>query len=468
LKTARVLRCAAFAANLLLLMLKSAHGEQLRCFEIRPSRAAIGENVQIELRGLTPGQPVLLRLCATNLFGRTWESHAEFLTDGRGRVVVANQAPRSGTYRHPDAAGLFWSLARPANNKSVTQSNGESLNPADFQLTAEVQGKVLATARLTRLFIAPGVKRIAVRDGPLRGTLFLPAGRGSHPGVLVLGGSEGGLHELNAAFLASKGYAALALAYFGFEDLPKSFENIPLEYFEAAIEWLGARKDVRPDQIAAMGASRGGELALLLGSTFPKIKAVVAFAPSGIVWPGIGREGVDEAAWTFHGRSVPFLTSRDYTSEQNQEMERILSHQPIDFRKLFLLSLDNKAAVEKATIPVQKINGPVLLISGQDDRVWPSTLLCNRVVDQLKQAKHPFPDCQLVYPGAGHFIPIPNLPATVNVIIHPVTKTQIDLGGDPEHTARASVDSWAHILKFLHAALSQSPRLRTPKGDALM
>lgn len=98
------------------------------------------------------------------------------------------------------------------------------------------------------------------------------------------------------------------------------------------------------------------------------------------------------------------------------------------------------------------------------DRVWPSTLLCDRVMEQLKRAKHRFADCQLVCPGPGHFIPLPNLPATVNAIIHPVTKTEIDLGGDPEYTARAAVDSWAYILKFLHAALRQSSRLRTPKA----
>jgi hypothetical protein len=89
-------------------------------------------------------------------------------------------------------------------------------------------------------------------------------------------------------------------------------------------------------------------------------------------------------------------------------------------------------------------------------------------MEQLKQAKHAFSDRQLVYPGAGHFIPLPNLPATVNVIIHPVTKTEIDLGGDAEHTARAAADSWAYILRFLHSAFSQSSRLQTPKDRALM
>jgi dienelactone hydrolase len=204
-----------------------------------------------------------------------------------------------------------------------------------------------------------------------------------------------------------------------------------------------------------MGGSRGGELALLLGSTFQQIKCVVAFAPSGIVWPGIDPNGVDEAAWTFCGRPVPFLSNRDSTPEQKQEIQRVLSRQPIDFEQLFSLTLANKAAVEKATIPAQRVHGPILLISGQDDRVWPSTQLASRVMAQLEQAKHPFPDLHLTYAGAGHFIPLPTLPATVHVFTHPATKTEIALGGDTEHTAAAAVDSWAHILKFLRSTFGQ-------------
>ncbi len=44
-----------------------------------------------------------------------------------------------------------------------------------------------------------------------------------------------GLWEHAAALLASHGYAALALAYFGVEDVPKDLINIPLEYFGTAL-----------------------------------------------------------------------------------------------------------------------------------------------------------------------------------------------------------------------------------------
>jgi dienelactone hydrolase len=42
-------------------------------------------------------------------------------------------------------------------------------------------------------------------------------------------------------------------------------------------------------RVAAVGNSKGGELALLLGATYPQdVKAVVGYAPSAVVWEGIG------------------------------------------------------------------------------------------------------------------------------------------------------------------------------------
>src|SRR5947199_123091 len=85
---------------------------------------------------------------------------------------------------------------------------------------------------------------------------------------------------------------SMALAYFNYEGLPQDLIEIPLEYFETAIGWLQRRPDLDGDRIAVSGTSRGGELVLLLGATFPAVKAVIAYVPSGIVHGGIGRSGV--------------------------------------------------------------------------------------------------------------------------------------------------------------------------------
>ncbi len=159
-------------------------------------------------------------------------------------------------------------------------------------------------------FVAPSVVRKPLGENGLVGTLFLPENSGRFPGVIVVGGSDGGLEwaERRAALLGSHGFAALGLAYFAYDDLPKELVNIPLEYFGHAIRWMQSQDGVAGERLAVLGASQGGELALLLGSKFPDIKAAVAYVPSGVMWPAYtaSHNAQPQAAWTYQGRPLPY------------------------------------------------------------------------------------------------------------------------------------------------------------------
>ena len=120
------------------------------------------------------------------------------------------------------------------------------------------------------------------------GVLYGPSTPRPHPAVIVLGGVGGGLREGGAEALASEGFAALALAYFGVDPLPRELVEVPLEYFGKALGWLKSQPEVDADRMAVVGNSKGGELALLLGASYPEdVKAVVGYAPSAVVWQGI-------------------------------------------------------------------------------------------------------------------------------------------------------------------------------------
>ena len=68
----------------------------------------------------------------------------------------------------------------------------------------------------------------------------------------------------------------MGIAYFGIDSLPATLGEIPLEYFERALAWLVRQPEVQPGRLAVLGISRGSEMALQLGATFPAIRAVVA------------------------------------------------------------------------------------------------------------------------------------------------------------------------------------------------
>ena len=193
-----------------------------------------------------------------------------------------------------------------------------------------------------------------------------------------------------------------------------------------------------------MGASRGGELALLLGATFPEIRGVIAYAPSGVTWPGIGREHSPQprASWTVRGMPVPFVPPAPPSAAE-------VSGGAIAFTPWFLECLKDTDAVARAEIAVEKINGPVLMISGKDDRMWPSTVLSEIAMRRLERHRFPHRYRHLSYDGAGHAIMFPYTPSTITEIFHPVARSLMAFGGTPKATAAARADSWREALKFL-------------------
>ena len=348
---------------------------------------------------------------------------------------------------------LFWTMDLDPAEPEVSPFAKADISPMLMRFVAEVDGTIAASATLERLFVAPGVTVEPVQAQGLAGRLFRPAATEPRPGVLVVGGSSGGLRwsEQTAALLAAHGYTTLALAYFAYEHLPARLVNIPLEYFETAIYWLQADASVLDDRLAVMGLSRGGELVLLLGATFPQVKAVVAYVPGAVIFGGFGGDVEGVAAWSYRGTPLPFL--RDPTTPA--EKEAFLGQEPIPLTPYFHTLFADPAAVELATIPVERTRGPILLISGQDDQMWPSTMMSEMVIKRLEAHAYPFPYHHLSYAGAGHIIGFPYLPTTVNQGRHPVDGKVYALGGNARGNAFARQDSWTQVLRFLREHLGR-------------
>lgn len=173
---------------------------------------------------------------------------------------------------------------------------------------------VLAAGLLTVLVgcstpAAQPVEQRTIVAGAVRGDLFFPTGDSPAPGVIVLGGSEGGRPSTTARTLAQQGYAVLALAYFGEPGLPATLQQVPLEVGLDAADWLLAQPEVEGPRLGLVGTSRGGELALLLAATrSAPFAAVVVNAGSDVVFPaGPVGPAASTSSWTLAGRDVPFI-----------------------------------------------------------------------------------------------------------------------------------------------------------------
>ena len=415
--------------------------------EATPSVALVDERVSIQARGYAARQEVTLRASMPAEGPREWEASATFTADQNGAIEPALQAPLAGTYDGCDAMGLFWSMQRLRHAEHRSSLEPPGLAPMTITLTAEAHDQPLVSTTLHRLFMAADVTRTVVREADLVGTLFHPAGRGPHPAILVLGGSDGGVTEEPAALLASHGYVTLALAYFGVAPLPAQFVQIPLDYIGMAITWLHAHPGVSGDRIAVWGGSKGAELALLAAATFPQIRAVVGWMPSAVVSQGLA-EGEPLSSWTYRGAPLPFAPFL----VTDTEWQTMLASPPLSLRTLYESMWRDPAAVERATIHVEQITGPVFLVSGTDDQMWPSSTFAALVIDRLRQHQRPYRSAHVHYPGAGHGIMFPYLPTTTSTEMSDGVLSYAK-GGTPALNAHAGSHAWSAMLAFLAESL---------------
>lgn len=412
-------------------------------FTVKPATALVDTPLEIRVSGLAPGTPVTITATMNDAKDVAWRSHATFVADADGRVDPARDAPRYGSYGGAHAMGLVWSMQPvgakdPATNIFSPAKGGERI-----ALALNAGTKTLASATATLLGALPGIRREKVDSDGLVGVLYRPADSHPHPAVIVLGGSEGGLEPqtAQAALLASHGYAALGLAYFRTPGLPDSLVNIPLEYFAKAANWLVAQPGVAGRRVAVMGWSKGAEGALLVAATYPKLfSAAIAFAPSSVVNFGLNYgPGPQTSSWSLDGKPVPFaaypMSSFHYTPGGKAS-----------FRAGYLGALETPDAAS-AAIPVERIAGPVLLLSGTDDQIWPSSIYAQRIMARLAAHHHAYRDVSLCYQGAGHMILWPYRPTVTTSA--PFGAMTLELGGNLRSYAFADEDSWPKVLKFL-------------------
>lgn len=421
---------------------------------ISPADALIDVPRQIRVEHVAPGATV--EITALTRRNRVlWQAQAAYTAGEDGAVDLTRDAPVSGDYTGLAPMGLIWAQS-PDDGKSREYFNQPVTDALVTEVVVRAEGAE-ARGSFTQRLAADGVTRVEVREEGLVGTLYLPAGSapGAHPAVMILNGSGGGINEPRAALYASRGYAAFALAYFKAPGLSDYISNTPLEYFQTGLRWL--RKKVQPlhDFVAISGQSRGGELVLLLGATFPKeVSAVVAYVPGAVVHSGqnacdpkIGREG---PTWLLGGKPIPHVWENNRTATWAPFDEGPAPHR---HEKAILTALQDPDAVARARIRVEDIEGPVMLLSGTDDGSWPSSLYSKMVQDKLTEVRHPYPVQWLDYENGGHSILFPYVPTTQLVYAHPVSGKISTSGGNPKDNARADQESWEGVKTFLDAAV---------------
>ncbi|XP_032261417.1 peroxisomal succinyl-coenzyme A thioesterase [Phoca vitulina] len=409
-------------------------------------RCSWDEPVRIAVRGLAPRQPVTLRASLRDEKGALFRAHARYQADAGGLLDLARAPALGGSFVGLEPMGLLWALEPDKPFWRFVKRDVQTPFAVELEVLDGHEpdaGRVLGRAVHERDFLRPGVRREPVRAGRVRATLFLPPGPGPFPGIIDIFGTGGGLMEYRASLLAGHGFATLALAYYNFEDLPKEIDGIYLDYFEEALCYMLQHSKVKGPGIGLLGISLGADICLSMASFLKNISATVSINGSGFSGnraiyykqtciPSLGHD--------FRRIKVAFSGLLDI----------------VDIRNDIVGGHENPSM-----IPIEKAQGPILFIVGQDDHNWRSEL-CAQIASERLQA-HGREKPQIIsYPGTGHFIEPPYFPLCP-ASVHTLVNKPIIWGGEPRAHSKAQEDAWKQILTFFCKHLGGTQNIASPK-----
>ncbi|XP_045928585.1 peroxisomal succinyl-coenzyme A thioesterase-like isoform X1 [Micropterus dolomieu] len=417
---------------------------------VLPSRALVDQKFKVVVENLPPGSPVTLHSLHHSEENDFWEAFGHYISDHGGTVCVAEDLSFGGTYTGKEPMGLLWSMRPvPGSRKGLRLRKRDVCSPMLVKVSvysghvAEgfMEQAPLASVLIERLYMAPGVQRIDIREKGVRGTLFIPTGPGPFPGLLDMWGGGGGLFEYRSALLASRGYVSFALEYFAPGEQRSA--DVELNLFETAFCILKDHPQVIPEKIGLLGLSLGSTVTMYLAAESTVIKPHCCVCVSSS--HGYPRGGPLRGVFELMLKNSHIMR----VDENNYQIWRDVG-----------LGLTSDLSKK---VDVGKINCPMLLVNGEDDHVW-ATVECAEDIAQMMQAagkEHLLTRVQ--YPNTGHLIEPPYSPhfrASTFFIHHTKQKVIMLWGGQTKPHSDAQEDAWRKILSFLQYNLYCSPTLK--------
>lgn len=220
----------------------------------------------------------------------------------------------------------------------------------------------------------------------------------ARPLIVGFGGAEGGNGWASERWKARRehfnalGYNMLALGYFGTNSTPQHLDRISLNAVHAAINQ--GRSQQSSEQTAnscviLIGGSKGAELALTLAANFEDIDAVIGIVPGSAVFAA-HTPAMNTSSWALDDKPLPFVPV-PWSATWDLINHRILA--------VMERAMADQAAFDAASIPVEKIRGPIYLLSATRDELWPSTRMSERMMVRLKQHGSPYPHRHIAIEG---------------------------------------------------------------------
>jgi dienelactone hydrolase len=411
--------------TLLLLLFSCQSGVQINT---NKNAVILGDNIDIKIAGLTPNESYLVHLQQLK-DNQLLYSYAEFKSDEKGLISLDHDEALSGAYIGQDSLGLFSYLDIQDSAKFLKDIPCEEC----FFIQVSQHERVLAEKQVDRINHSEDALSYIINKGDLK--VDVHQVESSEVLILVLGGSEGNNLFSNglAKVLAAKGYSAAAISYFGGENQVKTLLKIPMEIIDRSRTYIESEIG-KHEKVYILGVSRGAELALLYASHREDINGVFAIAPSSYVHQSFTFNKL--SAWTMDGVPVPFVPYGLALPERDEQGKT-------SFLNAYMEAIST--ADSTMEIPVENIKGNIVLFSGKDDQVWPSTLMADKIEARLEAKEFPYKCYNYQYEEAGHNI---TPPAYLTEVLY---EFPYAMGGTIKGDVEAKADVWQKVLSFLES-----------------
>ena len=413
---------------------------------VEPLASLVTEPISISGKNFQPNSPITIQAsvdCPSEKISFT--SLAHYLTNHDGSFNLQETEAYGGSYTETHDMGLFWSMKNRDHSLNRIQTTNASI-PLTYTFNV-YNGEIIQpeyvtpndTVAVTRAFLNGNTIRLPVKSGNIRGTIFIPDGDGPFPTIITMygGNKRKAVVEDAAGILSNNGFVTLALAYFGVDDLPKSYTAKPLriEYFEEAVEYLCLHDKVKKDSIGVWGLSKGGELGLGMIQHLPQIKAICCINCS------IASSG---SATTYKGNKIDALT---------YDLQRAKVH---DDNTINIMNVVNDPKDEpNSIIKFETTKADVLWIVGLDDISGHYELFADmgkERMDNIGKTNYEV----IKYPGIGHLVDVPYMPPCL-MSNHPVDPSlRVLFGGDTLLQSISQDKMWKKIFSFFKKTLKSN------------
>ncbi|MCR4814672.1 MAG: alpha/beta hydrolase [Lachnospiraceae bacterium] len=223
--------------------------------------------------------------------------------------------------------------------------------------------------------------------------------------IVVMGGEQSLLPGIKfAERFADYGITGLSVSLYGAEGLPDSPNQIPVDMFIPAVEYLRDKKKI--EHISIYGQSMGSIFAVLAAQYVGGFDNIIMVSPTHVPFEGTLKDkktmtGRSIATW--HEEDIPYVCA-DFSKvkagkyQKHPDAKCKVTGMWVAYHDAY----EDEKRVLKAKLHVENSNARVLLIAGDEDEAWPAEYSVREIEKDLAQVNYEKDVKVIIYKHGSH------------------------------------------------------------------